>query len=199
MKRVCYECDAVLSQYNPGKLCFPCQEKRLAWSAIRDAEFIDPRGYADILGLESEESVKRLARDDKLAPRVPAIKKWLWRKDVVIDWMKREGQVLNKDLRMAIRGIASNLRICRNDPIIFLSLSDKIGGKIYGSESVLGTTASGHVEPIELVKIDRAVALNILKKLQEEEFPYLIGVTDWGDLTYDRITEDLITRLEAYF
>ncbi|GAH55539.1 unnamed protein product [marine sediment metagenome] len=57
----------------------------------------------------------------------------------------------------------------------------------------------GRVEPITLVKVDRAVALNALEELPKKEFPELIGITDWADLTYDRITEDFIIRLEAYF
>ena len=100
---------------------------------------------------------------------------------------------------MIARGIASNLRVCRNDPIICISLSDKIGSKVYGVELVLGTTATGRVEPIKLVKVDRSVTLNMLKQLPREDFPELIGITDWGDLTYDRINKDLIVRLEAYF
>ena len=39
----------------------------------------------------------------------------------------------------------------------------------------------------------------MLEQLPKEDFPELIDVTDWGDLTYDRINKDLIVRLEAYF
>jgi len=74
-----------------------------------------------------------------------------------------------------------------------------MGIKVYGVEPILGTTATGRVEPIELVKVDGSVALNMLKQLPKEDFPELIGITDWGDMTYDRINEDLIVRLEAYF
>ena len=55
------------------------------------------------------------------------------------------------------------------------------------------------MEPIDLAKVDRALALNALEQLPKKEFPELVGITDWADLTYDRITEDLIVRLEAYF
>jgi len=100
---------------------------------------------------------------------------------------------------MALRGIARNLRICRYDSVTCLSLSDTIEDRVYGVEPILGTTASGRVELIELVPVDKSVALNLLKQLPREDFPELSGITDWGDLTYDRITEDLIVRLEAYF
>jgi len=59
--------------------------------------------------------------------------------------------------------------------------------------------ASGRIEPIELVKVDKSVALNLLKQLPREDFPELSGITDWEDLAYDKISEDLIVRLEAYF
>ena len=199
MTRVCSQCGKVLAQKNPANLCFACQEERRGQDTTSNDDLIDAEDYAYILGLDSPESVKRLARKDKLAPRVPAVRKWLWCKYDVDAWIKQEGQTGSRDFRMTARGIASNLRTCRNDPIICLSLSDKIGGKVYGVEYVLGTVATGRVEPIELVKIDRSIALNILKQLPREDFPELIGITDWGDMTYDRINEDLIVRLEAYF
>ena len=199
MRRVCLQCGAVLSQYNPGNLCRPCQERKLEQTITGGDDLIDAEGYASILGLDSPESVKRLARKDKLAPRVPAVRKCLWRKDDIDTWIKREGQTGNRDFRMVARGIASNLRTCRNDPIICLSFSDKIGSKVYGVEPVLGTTAAGQVEPIELVEVDKSVALKVLKQLPKEKFPELTGITDWGDLTYERINEAFIVRLESYF
>jgi len=199
MKRVCSQCNAVLSQYNPGNLCPLCRKKQFEQKIAVGEDLIDVEGYASILGLENPESVKRLARKDKLAKRIPSVRKWLWRKEDIDTWIKQEGQTGNRDFRVTARGIASNLRTCRNDPIICPGLSDKIGSKVYGVELILGTTATGRAEPIELTKIDRSVALKILKKLPRENFHELIGITDWGDMTYDRINEDLIVRLEAYF
>jgi len=126
------------------------------------------------------------------------LRKWLWRRSIVEEWIKQEG-IGNKDLRMAARGIASNLMTCRNDPVIYSSLSDKIESKVYGQEYIWGTTYAGRVGPITLVKVDRSVALKVLKQLPKEDFPELIGITDWADLTYDSINQDLIARLEAYF
>ncbi|GAH55534.1 unnamed protein product [marine sediment metagenome] len=40
-------------------------------------------------------------------------------------------------------GIASNLRTCRYDLVICLSLSDKIGSKVYGQAHIMGTTYAG--------------------------------------------------------
>ena len=198
MGRLCLRCGAVLSQYNPGDLCFPCQKKQLEEKITSGEDLIDAEDFAYILGLKSAVSVKRLAQKDKLPPRLPAIKKYRWLKKVVEDWIKQEG-IGNKDFRMAARGIASNMTTCRYDSAICSSLSDKIGNKVYGQELVLGTTDAGRVEPIDLVKVDRAVALNALEQLPKRDFPELIGITDWTDLTYDRINKDLIARLEAYF
>jgi len=198
MARVCRQCGKGLNRYHTGNLCYACEEKRLEEVITDDEDLIHAEDFADILGLTSAESVKRLARKGKLPPRIPGVRKWLWRRSVVEEWIKQEG-IGNRDFRMAARGIASNLRTCRNDPVICLGLSDKIGNKVYGVELVLGMTAMGLVRPIELAKIDRSVALNMLKQLPREDFPELIGITDWANLTYGKITEDLIVRLEAHF
>ena len=94
-------------------------------------------------------------------------------------------------------GIASNLRRCSNDSVIYC-LSDTIESRVYGEEPISGTTAAGRVEPIEMVKVDRSVALKILEDLPGKDFPELVGIVDWEDLPYDRINEDLIVRLESY-
>ncbi|NIN01598.1 MAG: hypothetical protein GTO24_26930, partial [candidate division Zixibacteria bacterium] len=52
---------------------------------------------------------------------------------------------------------------------------------------------------ITLVKVERDMALRMLEQLPNKEFPELIGITDWANLTYDKLNEDLIVRLEAYF
>lgn len=198
MSRVCSHCGKLLNQYNAGNLCFPCQEKKLEEKITSSEDIIDAEGFASILGLANAESVKRLAKKGKLPPRIPVVKKYQWRKNVVEDWIKQEG-IGNKDFRMVARGIASNLRTCRFDPVIRY-LSEKIGSIVYGEEAIFGTKAielGG--EPTILAKVDRAVALKILQRLPKEDFPELTSVTDWADLNYDKITEDLIVRLEAYF
>ena len=157
---------------------------------------VDVGGYADILGLDSEEQLKRLARKGVLAPRIPAIKRWRWRRKDIEDWFKQKQQAGDVFRKTAME-IASNLRRCSNDPIIYC-FSDTIGDRVYGVEPILGTTASGRIEPIELVKVDKSVALKMLEQLPREDFPELSGITDWENLAYDRISEALIVRLEAY-
>jgi hypothetical protein len=199
MSRVCSQCGTPLNQYHSGNLCFPCQEKKLREEIASGEDIIDAEGLASILGLTNAESVKRLAIKGKLPPRIPVVKKYQWRKSVIEEWLKQEGQTGNRDLRMTARGIASNLRKCRYDPVICHTLSDKIGAKVYGTEFVIGTGYGWRTEPIELVKVDRDVALKALERLPKEEFPELNGVTDWADLTYEIISETFIARLESYF
>ena len=98
-----------------------------------------------------------------------------------------------------MQGLASNLRKCCTDSLICLSPADKIGDKVYGEDYVFATVEAGRVEPIKLVKVDKSTAFKIFKKLSKKTFPELIGITDWADLIYDRINEDFLVRLEAYF
>ncbi len=166
--------------------------------AADSVDLVDAQGYADMLGLDSAEQLKRLARMGVLAPRIPVIKQWRWHRKDIETWRKqrqREGNAFRK----AAMGIASNLITCRNDSVIYLSLSDKIGSKVYGQEHILGTTYAERVEPITLAKVDKSVALKMLEQLPPKGFPELAGITNWADLTYDRINEDFIVRLEAYF
>lgn len=197
MKRKCSECGEPLSESNTGSLCSACEGKRIEKMTTDNKNLVDVRGYAAILGLDSEEQLRRLARKGVLAPRIPAIKRWQWRRKDIDDWFEQKKQA-GDVFRKTAMGIASNLRRCSNDSMIHGCL-DTIGDIVYGIEPILGTTVSGHFELIELVKVDRSIALKVLKQLPGEDFPELSGITDWADLAYDRISEDLIVRLEAYF
>ena len=198
MEHKCSRCGEKMHQYHLGNRCYQCQSKELEEQYTDVEDLVDAEGYAAMLGLDSAEQLKRIARKGVLAPRIPEIRQWGWRRKEIEAWFKQK-QRAGDVFRTAAMGIASNLRTCRNDPIIYISLSDKIGSKVYGAEYIFGTGYRGEVGPMELVKIDRSVASNVLKHLPKENFPELIGIIDWGDLTYDRINEDLIVRLEAYF
>ncbi len=198
MAHVCWQCGEELSRSHTGYLCDDCQGKQLKKMITDDEDLVDAEGYAAMLGLDSAEQLRRIARDGKLAPRIPAIKQWRWRRKDIEAWFKQK-QRAGDVFRKTAMGIASNLRTCRYDSVICSSLSDTIEDRVYGVEPILGTTASGRFELIELVPVDKSVALNLLKQLPKEEFPELIGIIDWADLTYDKINEDFIVRLEAYF
>jgi hypothetical protein len=199
MASVCRQCGGKLNRYHQGNLCYVCKEKRLEEVVTDDEDLIDAEALAHILGLASAESVKRLARKGKLPPRIPGIKRWLWRRSVVEEWIK-QGGFGNKEFRTVARGLASNLRRCSNDPAIYAPSDTKtIGNKVYGKEYIWGTTFAGRIEPITLVEVDSNIALRMLEQLPKKDFPELIGITDWADLPYDRITEDFIVRLESYY
>ena len=88
MKRKCIKCGAILGQDNTGSLCSPCQKGK----ARSKTESIDELCYnakdlADILGFDDTESVMRLARKGELPPPIPNIKKYLWPKKVIHDWI----------------------------------------------------------------------------------------------------------------
>ena len=117
MARVCRHCGKRLNQYNTGNLCYACQEKRLKEMKADDEDLVDAEGYADMLGLDSAEQLKRLARDNLLAPRIPVIRKWRWRKKDIDVWFKQKQRAGDVFRKTAMR-IASNLRRCSNDPVI---------------------------------------------------------------------------------
>ncbi len=197
MKRVCSQCGNRLSQGNLATFCFACIKKRREQDPASNDQLIDAQGAAYKLGL-SAESVKRLARKGKLPPRVPEVRKWLWDEHRFDTWMEGEGQT-GDVFRLAVRGIASNLRKCRDDLAIRLSYSDEIGSQVYGQEDILGTGDAGRVGLIKLVPVDKSIALNALGRLPRRDFPELIGITDWANLTYGKATDSFLARLEAYF
>ena len=85
----CARCKAGLSVSNPGFICLPCQRKLIDdWARASEVRYLDVEDMRVLLGLDSEEQVRRLARQGKLPPRIPAIKKWLWEEEVVRDWMR---------------------------------------------------------------------------------------------------------------
>ena len=93
MLRMCCECGVLLTRDNPGVLCFDCQEDRRGNLAPDNRPYYDAKDMARILGLESDEEVKRLARQKKLPPRIPAVRKCLWHKEVVERWIRGDGQL----------------------------------------------------------------------------------------------------------
>ena len=200
MTRVCRQCGKELHLYQTGNLCHACQEKRLEKMITDDEDLVEAEGYADMLGLDSAEQLKRIARDGLLAPRIPVIRQWRWRRKDIEAWFKQEQRV-GDVFRTVARGIASNLRTCCNARM-GQTLSDKIGDIVYGlkaGEYFFGLTAARQVESIELLNVNRSIAVKMLERLPKKDFPELIGITDWADLTYGSINEDLIIRLDTYF
>jgi len=106
-KRKCTLCGAVLSQYNPGDICQPCQEKMAEQreNAVEGPNY-DVEDMRIRLGLKSQEEVRRLARarDSKLPTRIPVVRKLLWLKEVVNAWIKA-GHRLTPELEEQLQAL----------------------------------------------------------------------------------------------
>lgn len=98
MKRECIKCRVFLGQDNPGLLCSPCQKERTRpETEFPDDLCYDAKEMASILGFDETESVMRLARKERLPPRIPNIKKYLWSKKVIHDWIDAEHRLNELD------------------------------------------------------------------------------------------------------
>lgn len=88
--RKCSRCGANLSRYNLGKLCSLCQEKvkaELEWAREESLHY-DLEDMCRLLGFQSNESVKRLARKGLIPGRVPGVKKHLFLREEVDLWLR---------------------------------------------------------------------------------------------------------------
>ena len=99
MGRVCAQCGAVLNQYNPGKLCFPCQKQKQDELTEKTGNSLnyDVNDLCSILGL-SQEQVRRLGRDKKIPGKIPEIKRHLYVKEVVDLWIHSAGKITKPEL-----------------------------------------------------------------------------------------------------
>ena len=96
MQRKCIGCSANLKGDNPGTLCPSCQTKKLAQLADSGPSYYTAADLTYILGLENEESVKRLGRKGIIPGRVPGIKKHLYLKEAVDAWIKAGNKLVMK-------------------------------------------------------------------------------------------------------
>lgn len=88
---VCIRCRKGLSSYQVGNLCFSCQEAvRQSKMAEYDKEheYYDAEDIAELLGLKNAKSVKRLVRKGKIPGKIPEIRKFLWPKETIDNWIK---------------------------------------------------------------------------------------------------------------
>ena len=102
VERKCTQCGAVLSQYNPGKLCFPCQDR--IRGGLREKNSDSPnynvKDMCSILGL-SQEQVRRLGRKNMIPGRIPEVKKHLYKKETVDQWIRNRGEIPKTDSEIA--------------------------------------------------------------------------------------------------
>lgn len=93
MGKKCVQCGAVLSQYNQGILCFPCQEKRQEElkEKMGDSPNYDVDDMCFILGLEPEQ-VRRLGRKGVIPGRIPEVRQHLYLRALVDPWIRSGGK-----------------------------------------------------------------------------------------------------------
>ena len=94
MGGTCRICGGGLNQYNPGKFCYPCQEK------IRDGlndekPYYDVEDMGKILGIGTDQ-VKRNWRKGLIPGRIPEIRAHRYSKLVIDEWLARAGQGYHK-------------------------------------------------------------------------------------------------------
>ncbi len=129
MANFCSNCARPLSEYNPGHICIVCQKEIISGKDAENTEVCyDALDFADILGLKSAEQVRRLAREGKLPPRVPAIWKYLWLKEVVHSWMRSGYLEIDEKSRVILKAIEFGLQIdnLTLDGNYFQNLVDKV-------------------------------------------------------------------------
>jgi len=93
------------------------------------------------------------------------------------------------DLSVTALTLASNFESYLDKPGVF-GFPGKIGVVVYGG----AVTEIGSGQSVQMRKVDKSVALNLLYHLKEE-FPELLDLNEWAELTGDRITLDLMERL----
>jgi hypothetical protein len=88
MEGKCSICGAKLTPANPGMLCPSCQTKNLVQRAEKGPSYYTVADLTYILGLEEEESVRRLHRKGKIPGRLPAVRKLHFLKKAVDAWIE---------------------------------------------------------------------------------------------------------------
>ncbi len=78
-----------------GRRCPKCLTAALESKTSTSADHYNSRDIADLMGLTSEEQVRRLSRAGKIPGRVPGIKQHLFVQPVINQWIK-QNQILPK-------------------------------------------------------------------------------------------------------
>ncbi|MDD4924723.1 MAG: hypothetical protein PHF74_07865 [Dehalococcoidales bacterium] len=94
IKKLCIKCKVrYLPADFPGNICPACAPERI--DKTGEGPHYDVADMMNLLGLESGEQVRRLARQGKLPERIPLIRKCLWDK-AAVDEMLRSGRLIHQ-------------------------------------------------------------------------------------------------------
>jgi len=99
----------------------------------------------------------------------------------------------SEELSITAMKIISNLSRYHRNLATDHDSSYEVGDLVYGGHMYEMLTPDSGLS-IELPQVDRMLALNLLSHLKDE-FPELANITDWAELTNDKITEDFLQRL----
>jgi len=97
------------------------------------------------------------------------------------------------ELTITALKIASNLSRYHRNLMTVHDSSYIVGNLVYGG-LMYEMLSPDSGQSIELPQVDKTSARYLLSHLKEE-FPELANITDWAELTNDKITEDFIQRL----
>lgn len=89
--------------------------------------------------------------------------------------------------------IASNLSRYHRNLMTVHDSSFSVGSLVYGGHMYEMLSPNSGVS-VELPQVDKTLALYLLSHIKRE-FPELANITDWTELTNDKITEDFLQRL----
>jgi len=208
----------VLNQYHVGNLCYPCQEGKP--EELKEKMGDSPHYGIDelclLLGLENPESVRRLGRRGIIPGRVPGIKKRLYLREKVDQWIRSGGEFADNRsqaqvgqsevMRSRRRKFASDSKHFAELSVTALILASNFESYLdnfgTGFDSAVGDVVYGgwlddigDMLSVEMREVDRPLALNLLYHLKEE-FPELANISDWDQLTSAKMSHDFIARLK---
>jgi len=88
---ICIKCGKPISSYNPSDLCWACQEKNIYSMVESGGPNYTLEDMRVILGFQSDTQVKRMWAKGSIPGRIPGIKKYLFHKQTVDEWVKSGG------------------------------------------------------------------------------------------------------------
>jgi len=97
-----------------------------------------------------------------------------------------------QELSVVLLALASNLESYRDQ--IDIDSGSRVGDIVYGGWLNL-IDGMPDALSVEMQNIDKPLALNLLLHLGQE-FPELVNINDWAQLTDDKISHDFIARLK---